>query len=39
MVVRRNDAAIDIPLRILRWNSNGLGTLLLEDRFLINGGI
>lgn len=39
MVMRRNDAAIDVPLRILRWNSNGLGTLLLKDRLLINGGI
>jgi len=36
MVVRWNDAAIDVPLRILRWNFNGPGTLLLKDRFLIN---
>ena len=39
LVVRWNDVEIGIPLRILRWNSDGPGTLLLKDRFLINGGI
>jgi len=39
VVVRWNDAAIGVQLRILRWNSNGHGTLLLKYRFLINGGI
>ena len=39
MVVRWNDAAIDVPLRILRWNSNGPGTLLLKEIVLINEGI
>ena len=39
MVARWDDGAIHVPLHISRWNSSGPGTLLLKDRFLINGGI